>query len=278
MISMLNFAVIRRFPSALATGLALTFSAPCLAVPSAPKQAESVNEAPAASEWRMSVKFVPKDQGWAPLHYERVKEIVFFQAKINGIDASVMLDNGAPTSIDVTFARTAGLTAVRELSKGKTPTAKITRNLLKGANIEVPHLLEISGPVQSAHFQALSKAIGHPVDAILGGDALSVLALTMFPGSQTLVLAPSGSVKVNGSVSTLPLVNGDQIDAQVDGKPVKLAIDLGSNDTVALSGEAWKRIVPASVVMQNESSTNAEGVLHTIQSSPVMNCKLGLPK
>jgi hypothetical protein len=232
----------------------------------------SAQDAPAAhapeDNWRMTVSFVHKDQGWAPLPFERFHGLIFFPARINGVEATVMLDNGSPTSIDAEFARKAGLSPLRNLSNGKTSTGELSRQLMQGAVIDIPHLVTVSGPIQAVDFRPLAGLIGHRVDAMLGGDTLKVMALALMPGSQTLVLVPTGAAHINGPAATLPLVENDQVAAQIDGKPVKLAIDLGSNDTVSLFQAAWQRIIPADAPIENSTSTNAEGVIHTIQRSP----------
>jgi predicted aspartyl protease len=214
----------------------------------------------------MQVTFVGKDEGWAPVPVEHFRGLIFFKGKINGTDANILLDNGSPTTIDAAFARRLGLATLRELTKGNTGSAQMARHLVQNGQIEVPHQATLSGPLQTLDFQPLAKLTGHPIDAMLGGDVLKVMALVLV--ADNLYLVPSGSVHFQGNPANLPLVEGDRIAVQIDGKPVTLALDLGSNGTVSLSARGWQKVMPGDVKIESSQQSNAEGVARTIQRSP----------
>lgn len=246
-------------------GAGLTRSASAQAPQAAPSTAAPADAS--TTSWSMQAKFVPRDQGWAPVPVEHFRDLIFFKGKINGTDANFLLDNGAPTTVDAAFAQRLGLATTRELLKGKSMNgAHMQRHLVQSGEIEIPHQVKITGPLQVMDFQAVAKQIGHPIDAMLGGDVLKAMALALI--GNNLYLVPSGSVQFHGMVANLELVEGDRIAVQLDGKPVTVALDLGSNDVISLSAASWQRIMPPDVKTESGSTSGVEGAPRQVPRSP----------
>jgi len=86
--------------------------------------------------------------------------------------------------------------------------------------------------------------LGRPVDAVLGGDLLGLMALGIFNQNHRLAFVPSGAInpKAGAHSRQFPLINRDEVAAELNGEPVRLQVDLGSNQAVSLSDKAWHRI------------------------------------
>ncbi|QSR20421.1 MULTISPECIES: aspartyl protease family protein [Novosphingobium] len=61
----------------------------------------------------------------------------------------------------------------------------------------------------------------------------------------------------------IPVVSGDQIEAEINGHPVRLQIDLGLNGVVTLSDAAWNLVFP-------NDNQQAEGSSHRIEGANLM--------
>ncbi|NML13078.1 hypothetical protein HHL08_23610 [Sphingobium sp. AR-3-1] len=209
------------------------------------------------------IAYVGRSEGWTPLTFERFQGLIFFQGKINGVPATIALDNGfSHTTVDAAFARRIGLT-IRETDKAaRTGTGEVPFGIAESVSIEAPNQLRLDGAAAIVDFSAVSARMQHRLDAVLGGDLLGQLAISIHPSQNILMLVPSGSATPRAGMHSreIPLVAGDQIEGQINGQPVRLQIDLGSNGVVTLSDAAWQRIFPDDSKATRADSTRIEGV------------------
>jgi hypothetical protein len=193
------------------------------------------------------IAYVGRSEGWTPLAFERFHGLIFFQGTVNGEPATILLDNGSDhTALDAGFARRIGL-KIRETGKAvRTGTGELPLGIAEGVSIDVPHQLNFTGATGVVDLSAASAQMKHPVHAVLGADVIAHSALNIVPSRKVLMLVPSGSVtpRTDAHSREIPLVSGDQIEAEINGHPVRLQIDLGSNGVVTLSDAAWNRIFP----------------------------------
>jgi hypothetical protein len=203
--------------------------------------------APVQTKQQATVTFLGKNMGWKPLAFERFRGVIFFHGVINGVPATILLDNGfSHTTLDAGFARRVGLN-IRETGKtARSGTAEVSLGMAEGVSIEIPNQLNLTTATGVIDFLPLAARLKHPIDAVLGGDILGQLAISILPSRKILMLAPTGRATPRAGTHSreIPLVSGDQIDAEINGQPVRLQIDLGSGGAVSLSDDAWKRIFP----------------------------------
>lgn len=194
-----------------------------------------------------NIAYVGRSEGWTPLAFERFRGLIFFQGTVNGEPATILLDNGSShTVLDAGFARRIGL-KIRETDKAaRSGTGELPLGIAERVSIDVPHQLNFTGATGVVDLSAASAQMKHPVDAVLGADVIAHSALTIVPSRNMLMLVPSGSAtpRTDAHSREIPLVSGDQIEAEINGHPVLLQIDLGSNGVVTLSDTAWNRIFP----------------------------------
>jgi hypothetical protein len=224
--------------------------------------AVSQGEAGAAVNKRvLTFDYVGSTEGFAPIPFERVRDEIFFKAKINGIEATVLLDNGTDTTeIDTGFAARAG-SKTHGTGVVRTGTANIPVRMVDNVKVVIPHHLTVSGTVVAADLSALAKIIGHPVDAVLGGDVVNANAMALMNDKRQLYLMPSGKIAANAKGVIVPLVNNGEIAAEINGKPVRLFIDLGANGDVILSDGSWGRVIPVNAPVTTSRFTTGDGII-----------------
>lgn len=217
------------------------------------------------------ITYVGKNEGRAPLTFESFKGLIFFKALINGEPATVLLDNGfGHTVLDAGFARRIGVNAHDIEKSFKTGTGEMALGVATRITLDIPHQLHLSTAVGVVDFASLIAKIHHPIDAVVGEDHLNHMAIGIWPGRRALQFAPSGAI-VPGTEThsrVIPLIDGDRIDAKLNGQPVNLKVDLGSDAMVSLSPTAWKRIFPNDSSAAIGTSIRAEGMNLTTRRLP----------
>lgn len=224
----------------------------------------------------IQMSWTGKAAGWAPVPFERFRNEILFKARINGVDASVLLDNGAEsTLVDEGFARKAGLAPGAAGPGLDTGSATLTSHRLDKVTFDIPHHLLIAGTLNAADLQPVSRVLGRQVDAILGGDLLDRLMVGVMTSEHALLLLPSGSASFKEGAITLPLLDGNRIEAEIENQPVRLKIDLGSNGVVSLNQQGWRRVIWADKPVEETRSSALEGVKRKELQSLHHEVKLG---
>jgi predicted aspartyl protease len=206
---------------------------------------------------------------WAPLPYEVVRGDILFQATINGRPATVLLDNGtARTVIDAGFARTAGIALSGSASRAVTGAAtRMETQATDRVTLAAAHAFTITGSLVALDLKPMSAALGREVDAVLGGDMLDNFAVMIQPAKRTVSLAPSGSISVGADAIVVPIIDGNVVEAELNGQPVRLKVDLGFNGAIRLTNAAWQSTFAAGSVSTPGSQTTADGVTHVTQAA-----------
>ncbi|MDF0490149.1 retropepsin-like aspartic protease [Sphingomonas sp. H39-1-10] len=236
---------------------------------------DKVSPGPDKTHRQVQITYVGSTEGWAAVPFERYRNEIFFKATINGVEANVLLDNGTGSSeLDTGFAVRAGLRPEGPNRGVDTGSARVPERLVKNVEMAIPHHLTASGTFMTSDLAPLAKIMGHPIDAVLGGDVLNTMAVGVITSTRSLYLMPSGKVTPNAGIA-VPLINGTQVEAEVNGKPVRLYVDLGSNGIVNLSDDAWQRVIPSTSPVVKSQFTNGEGVIRTSLRSSDNTLKLG---
>jgi len=200
--------------------------------------------------------------GWAPVPYELSHGVILLKATINGQPITMLLDNGtSDTMIDEGYARRNGIPIGKPTKSAVTGVSTtLSTRRTDSVQLGVPHALTITGPLIAMDLTTMSKALGQQIAAVLGADVLDHIAFMVRPDQQKVVLIGSGGITVGPGALTVPLLDGHQIDATVNGIPVKLEVDFGSNGVVSLNDPAWRRAIPAGAAIETGSHISADGV------------------
>lgn len=224
-------------------------------------QSIPVPHVPAPADGTSSVLHFVQGADLAPLPYQAARGIILFRATVNGLPATVMLDNGTGrTLIDTGFARRAGIGLHAAGSRAVTGAAsRLATSGTDPVTLAAEHAFVLKGPVAAIDLGPVSAALGTPVDAVLGMDVLDHAAVMIQPAKRQLSLAASGSI--GGGVGVdLPIVDGNGIAAEVNGRTVKLKLDLGSAGAIRLTDVAWHRVLPSGAPTESSDMTSADGV------------------
>lgn len=215
----------------------------------------------AASTEDATVETPPGDQ-WAPASMEIHRGLVLFKARVEGRDILALLDNGADVSmIDLALARKVGLALEAAAPTIKTSTGQMKAFTAPKIRFEIPKHVTFVGRVAATDLTGFSRAVGRPIEAILGGDYLNKMAVGLYPKNNALYIMRSGAMRPRGEAFSFTLNDRTEVDAAINGRPMKLSIDLGSNGAVALSSKAWSRAIPPSAQVRNEGTADASGVI-----------------
>ncbi|WP_395396142.1 hypothetical protein WBP07_22750 (plasmid) [Novosphingobium sp. BL-8A] len=221
---------------------------------------------PAASEQASKQTFsihLMEGDDWAPLSYEQVKGVILLQAVVFGEPATVLLDNGTDrTVVDVSFAQRAGI-VLRNSSIGAiTGRSRLLAQMAEGATLTLPHTLTARGQMPAIDLAPMSAALGRPIGAVIGGDLLNRVAVMVRPGKRQVAIVGSGRITPGAGAIIIPIENGNQVDAEVNGRSVHLKIDLGSSGMIRLTDAAFASVSGADSVSFSGSQTGADGVTH----------------
>ena len=221
---------------------------------------QAVSEQGQVSSEKLRVTYVGSSDGAAPITFENHQNVVFFKGNINGSEAVILLDNAADfTTVDDGFARRVGLKPDESTKTIDTGTAIIEAKTIKDVSLDVPHHIAISGTFVSRDLQPLARLMNHRIDAILGGDVINAHALGVINTQSKLYILPSGRIRPKAGSVVVPLSNGSEVSAIINGVPVSLYVDFGFNGSISLSPGSWGRVVGADKYTRGSRFTGGEG-------------------
>jgi hypothetical protein len=168
---------------------------------------------------------------------------IFLQGRINGHPAVMMLDSGASsTHLSARFAEGIGLPRGRAV-KTRGTGGEVESREVPGVTVEVGPL-SFGGPMVVLDLSQVERAIGRPIDAILGMEAFRAGIVDIdFPG-RTIRFAPAaGFVPPAGAVA-VPILEAEgrrTISISVNGgPPIQADLDLGNGSSLMLSRHYWQ--------------------------------------
>jgi predicted aspartyl protease len=209
----------------------------------------------------------PAERRWVIV--ETTDRYILFPATINGRAATVLLDNGADrTLID---RRAAPRLAVTMRDRGPAAVTSamtmIETVATDAVTIEAPRAFRVEGPMVAADLSPIARALGRPVDVVLGRDVLGEVAVMIDPAAKRMAFHTGGSARAEAGTISVPVDDAAMVSATLNGKPVRLKLDLGFNGVVRLSDTAWRRVVPAGASTGTGSQTTADGRTRTTRTA-----------
>ncbi|WP_213980022.1 aspartyl protease family protein [Sphingomonas sp. dw_22] len=222
---------------------------------------------PDAGDRTITIRF-PQDGTWTPVPYEQFRDEILFQATINGQPAMVLLDNDSqPTLIDQGFALKAGIRLGAETGHILTGASALSSRRTETVRLDVPHMVTVEGQLISTDLEPMSMALGRPIAAVLGKDVLDRVAMMVRPDEHRLSIIGSGGITAGAGAIVVPLMQGNRVDALVNGQTVALEVDFGFNGAVRLSDVAWRRVFPAGTPIEAGTRTTADGIVQATQKA-----------
>lgn len=186
------------------------------------------------------------EKGAKPLRFELFRgNRIFFEGKINGRSATMMLDSGASISVlNTRFAKEAGIGGGTTIS-ARGASGRSEAQEIGGVGIQVGGLSIDRTTVIVLDLAEVERGIGHRIDAVVGRDAFEAGVVDIdferreidFRSADGFV-APQGSTKV-----PMTLANGlRQIPIAIGGrKPIMADFDLGSGTALILAQPDWQK-------------------------------------
>lgn len=180
-----------------------------------------------------------------PVPFEVVKGVIVFKLTVAGREASAILDNGAQQSLlDEAFARAAGLEVGAPDGAIVTLNGSAPKRRVSKVPLSIPGAFETEVPAMATmDMAALSRIVGRKIDFVFGADFFGTNVLAIDPARRMLRIGPRGGARLPPTIPAFDL-SGERphIQVLVNDRPVSLEVDLGSNDMLVLTPEAWARV------------------------------------
>ncbi len=162
---------------------------------------------------------------------------IYFPAKVNGHDVTVLLDSGASiSSIDKAFAASIGLQSKGGFN-GSGAGGEETFGFIGGVNAEVGNLTLRDLNVGAFDLAAVARDIGHPTPFVLGDELFNEVAIDIdFVRRRLAFRDPARVTKPAGAVE-VPLIRTKDrtVPVSVEGAaPVPFEFDLGQGSALAV--------------------------------------------
>lgn len=201
--------------------------------------------APAQSEpLTLTMRFAGRE-GERPVPFEVAKGIVVFTVKIAGRDALAVLDNGAQGSlIDQSFAKEAGFQIGPSEGVIVTVAGSVPKRRVSNVPLSIPGAFETDIPALAAmDLSAVSRIVGKKINFVFGADFFNITTVMVDASRGMMRIGPRGAARLPPTIPVFA-VAGERphIQAAINGKPVSLMVDLGANNMLVLTPEAWARI------------------------------------
>jgi predicted aspartyl protease len=177
---------------------------------------------------------------------------------------NVIVDTGAvPSVVDQRIADKLGLV-------GDAEPLSIFKSTLQAQRVMLPSV--ILGPIQTGPLPALaedlspfSKALGTPIDGMIGLDVLSRSDFTLDYVSKQIIF---GQVEPSDSPRAVPIeVNADYVTVQasIQDRPVRLMVDTGTMDLILFGSRVRDRALGMRLLSQ-KSVTNLGGRFEVVRA------------
>lgn len=201
----------------------------------------------------------PDKRRW--ITFEAPDRHILFSAAINGKAVTVLLDNGADrTLIDRgTASRLALKIRGNGLAAVTSAMTTIETMATETVTIEIPRALRVEGPMVASNLAPIARALGRPVDVVLGYEVLDEVAVMIDPSAKRMAFHTGASARPEAGTTRVPIDDGGMVSATLNGASVRLKLDLGFNGVVRLSENAWRRSVRDGAPTGTGSQTTADG-------------------
>jgi predicted aspartyl protease len=224
-------------------------------------------------------RFLAKEQR-APVVFETVNGLILFKASVAGREVWANLDTAATsTMIDIELARSAGFALDPAKKTIRTPRGEVPmQRLTSEVSILIPGQIETHHPgLATVDMAAVSKLTGHKIELVMGADFLKAVALLIDPSRKSLQFAPSGVFRPPPGAMEID-VHGEKpprIEVTIGKEKAIVTLDTGYTGNLALTSEAWARIVPKGASTGTSISSGADGRPHASQSTVLPEIQIG---
>lgn len=258
-------------------------AAAALAAPSQAWAQAQMSE-PAISN--IQARFYLGTENRKPTPFELFHRLILFEAQIEGRQVWALLDNGFDrTVMDTGFASSQGLNVTPTGGQLRSATGSLEGNIVSEAIISVPGQVSLRGSFLAADLSIMSRTIGRPISLVLGKELFQDMAVLIKPSDGTFEFWPSAALSLPPEAPRLQLpkdavelvLNNDapQLHVAIVGKPAVLTVDLGSNDMIALSEEAWEKLGLNDFATTEGQSMGPEGRPVTTRTTLVPDIAIG---
>jgi predicted aspartyl protease len=212
-----------------------------------------------------------------PAPYETVGGLILVRGRLLGKPVWALLDTGSARSVvDLSFAEGAGLKIGPPEGSVALPSGEAPLRFVPGVSFIVPKQIGVlEAEFTAMDLDRISKTIGRKIDFVLGFDVLSRFAVTIDPVTRTLSFGKPGETPPPAGATAIPFVDQRRLDVTVSGKPIRVALDIGSSSTLILNPEAWGRIGPKDAALTSGRSSDASGMAMRVRRAEVSEVSLG---
>lgn len=204
---------------------------------------------------------------------------IFLAGSLNGQATPVMLDSGASsTALDRAYARSIGLPPGRKV-EARGAGGPVEAEVVSNVTLEIGGMKFENMTVGVMDLQPVARAIGRPINVVLGREMFNAAVITVDWAASSLTLSSpdafrpaTGTTLVElgrtGPFNTIPLSIGE-------GPALTALLDVGNGGNVILPANYWKTRPDIAHLPFAESQAGGVGGVHSVRSVTLPAVSIG---
>lgn len=255
----------------------LALSAPTWAQPSSvPEDAGASWTLPIPQQQTLTLSFEWPDGKARPSPADLSRGIILVKGTVNGKAGWIIVDTGTNrTVVNTAFLRRIG-TAIEETdARVETGLTSSRAGAAKGAEFSVTDQFRFTADLAAVDLSAIEQQLGRPVAGILGLDLLENIAFVVSRRRDEIMFAKSGAINPRRPTAQRFAVANGIVAGAVDGSPVRLKLDTGSNDELSLNPAIWDTLADPDAKTTPTTSTDAFGTVLRTKSIDEVELAIG---
>lgn len=174
--------------------------------------------------------------------YDGSKNMILFQATINGHVTSGIIDTGSDvTIIDNSLLKRIGVREKKTDVNAQGIGGKFNILATDIVRIAFEGQFQADGEFFSSDLQGISKQLDSEIGVIIGMDILSNMAMAVDSKTSSIAFSPPEKMRTKDQRAILIKLNGRSLDGEIDGVGASIVFDTGSSAPFSVVSEKWDK-------------------------------------
>jgi len=171
-----------------------------------------------------------------PRQVDTTKGVLLFPVLLEGDEVWALVDSrSSGTLMSIAFAEAHGMEVQCASRRTKTSFADLPVGFVEEVQLEIPHQFAISAAFDAVDLSGMSEALGRDIAIVIGADLLRSFAFVYDGRRELIVFRGSGGITPRWADTIVYDLEGDTFAAEVEGRLLRLGVDLGSNSELLLA-------------------------------------------
>ncbi len=231
---------------------------------------------PDPQQQNLTLMFEWPDGTARPSPVDLSRGIILVKGSVNGKAGWIIVDTGTNrTIVNTAFLRRIGTGIDESDARVETGLTLSGAGTAKGAEFAVTDQFRFNADLNAVDLSAIEQQLGRPVAGILGLDLLENIAFVVSRRRDGIMFAKSGAINSSRTTAQRFTVAKGIVAAAVDGSPVRLKLDTGSNDELSLNPSIWDTLADPDAKTTPTTLTDAFGTVLQIKSIDDVRLAIG---